>query len=173
MIYKFNKDTLEFQKISLNRYIAIGIAIVFSLGFGTSQVKTVLVEGEKKIKIESENTFSKDKLKEEIAKFNFKYPDIVYAQAIIESGGFKSNVFLENNNIFGMREAGSRVTTALGTKNNHAYYQNWKTSVADRAIYEGAYLRGLSRSEYLQFLKKNYAEATDYDKAILKTIKNN
>ena len=43
----------------------------------------------------------------------FKYPGIVYAQGVIESGGFSSQLFKLNNNIFGMRLPMYRKTYAI------------------------------------------------------------
>lgn len=161
-MYRFNKDTLEYEKVNFVKYFFISLVIFVSLGFGVSEVKTILINGEKEIKL-TENLFSEKDLKLEISKYNFKFPEIIYAQAILETGNFKSKVFIENNNLFGMKQAGRRVTTALGTENSHAFYKNWKESVSDRALFESAYLRNLSREEYMRYLKLNYAEIKDYD----------
>lgn len=170
MFYSYNKESLEFKKISIRKYVIIAILIFLSMGFGGAGIKIVLINGEKEINLVTENSFSEEKLIKEIESYNFKYPDIILAQAYLESGNFKSNVFLENGNLFGMREAGGRVTTALGTKNNHAYYENWRQSLIDRSLFEAAYLRNLSRSEYMLYLKRNYAEIKDYDKLVQNLI---
>lgn len=60
----------------------------------------------------------------EVAKF-------ITAQATLESGNFKSNIYKENKNIFGMKHAKSRLTTAKGTNRNHALYDDTCDSAID------------------------------------------
>lgn len=117
------------------------------------------------------NEFSKEALADELMRLNVKYPHIVMAQAMIESGHFQSNIFRCNHNLFGMKEARQRVTTAKGTNLNHAYYDNWKESVVDYAMFQAAYLKDLrTETAYLLYLDKNYAEAGGYDLAVKKMI---
>lgn len=44
----------------------------------------------------------KEGLKEALSYYNLKHKDIVYAQAILETGHFKSDICLKNNNLFGL-----------------------------------------------------------------------
>jgi uncharacterized FlgJ-related protein len=121
----------------------------------------------------SKNEFSKEAVVEELKRLNVKYPHIVLAQALIESGHFQSNIFRSNNNLFGMKEAKQRTTTARGTNLGHAYYDNWKESILDYAIFQSAYLRDLNTEEqYLSYLGANYAEASNYELAVTNMIKN-
>jgi hypothetical protein len=107
--------------------------------------------------------FTEDKLKQYLLDLNVKFPHIVFAQAKLESGDFQSNIFRENNNIFGMKEAKSRVTTNVGTDNGHAKYENWRQSVLDYAFYQASFLSDLkTEDEYYSYLNKNYAEVPDY-----------
>ena len=70
-----------------------------------------------------------------------------------------------------MKQARARATTAKGTQLGHAYYDNWKESVTDYALYQAAYLNKLrTESKYLKYLDKNYAEAKNYDDALLTII---
>lgn len=106
----------------------------------------------------------RDSIKNEINKYNFKYPDIVFAQAILESANFKSNVFRTNNNMFGMRKANSRLTISKKGINNYAYYDHWIYSIVDRALYESTYLHAKckDRQLYYKYLSQNYAEDSKY-----------
>ena len=97
-----------------------------------------------------------------------RHIDIVIKQAKIESGNYKSKVFIENNNLFGMRMPGNRITLAIGENLKHAVYDNWRESVIDYAIYQSTYLKNYSRAEYLQFLDRNYSENSGYTKLINK-----
>jgi flagellum-specific peptidoglycan hydrolase FlgJ len=70
-----------------------------------------------------------------------------------------------------MKQARARATTAKGTQLGHAYYDDWKESVVDYALYQAAYLNKLrTEKKYLNYLDKNYAEAKNYDKALIQII---
>ena len=91
------------------------------------------------------------------------YPDIVMAQARIETGHFTSKVFRENNNLFGMRLAKQRNTTAVGEQNNHASYTSWRQSVIDYKLWQDMVLTKVkSRRAYLKYLSENYAQDKKY-----------
>jgi uncharacterized FlgJ-related protein len=82
---------------------------------------------------------------------------------MIETGHWKSDIFLENNNLFGMKEARSRITTAIGTNKNHAEYNTWRESVYDYAFYQNRYLNNIrSENDYYQYLGASYAEDPTY-----------
>ena len=117
--------------------------------------------------------FSREALIEEIKCHNFKYPDLILAQAILESGHFKSRVFKENNNAFGMRQPRKRFTLCKGSNLNHGVYDNWKVSVEDRMIYDTLYLKDMSRIQYLKFLDNVYCKSGDYSGKLETIIKKN
>jgi hypothetical protein len=174
-MYKFNTEKLAYEKVNVRKYIGM-IALSFLTIFILSSFiwkEVVIVTAEKEILLKTNNSFSKEKLFLEIDKYSFKYPDIVKAQAILESGHFKSPVFLQNNNMFGMRKAMVRITTAEGSNLNHAYYVDWKYCVADRALYEAQYLSKLTREEYFSYLDQTYAEGEGYSKLLKQIIKKN
>ena len=67
-------------------------------------------------------------------------PEIVYRQAVVETGWFTSPVFRNLNNIFGMHYAYTRETTAIGWRWADYYngrhhkiskYTHWSDSVKD------------------------------------------
>lgn len=119
------------------------------------------------------SSFSKEALIEEIKCHDFKYPDLILAQAILESGHFKSTIFKENHNAFGMKQPRKRYTLCKGSNLNHALYDNWKVSVEDRMIYDTLYLKNMSRTQYLRFLDKVYCKSGDYTGKLEKLIKIN
>lgn len=94
------------------------------------------------------------------------YPDIVYAQIMLETGRLTSSVYKENNNLFGMRTIGNRITPSIGSNMGYAVYNNWRESVLDYTIYQLLYLKDKSRDEYLDYLDRIYAEDPDYIKKI-------
>lgn len=63
----------------------------------------------------------------------------VTAQAAFETGNFTSRIFYENNNLFGMKLAKKRETTAKGENRGHAVYDNIKDSIQDFVLYYKAF----------------------------------
>jgi hypothetical protein len=90
----------------------------------------------------------------------FKHKDIVLAQAILETGWFKSKNFMNNNNLFGMRQPHTRMTTSDTAYDGYAHYTNWQQSVIDyyllQSTTETIYPR--SREQYYHYLDKTYSE---------------
>jgi uncharacterized FlgJ-related protein len=178
MYYKFNEQTLLPEKVKLtNKSLlgfgaAVGLLLVF--GFTSNPANEVqnLSQEEKLIVVREYNEFSETKLIEKITELNFKYPYIILAQAKLESGHFKSTIFLENNNMFGMKEAKLRANLAKGTNRNHAYYDSWQESVIDYALYYSSYLRSIkTEGEYFEYLRQNYAEDPTYVQRLKQIIK--
>jgi len=119
-----------------------------------------------------EKNFSKESLIGLIKKMKFKYPYIVLGQSIIETGHFKSKIFIENNNLFGMKKSNNRITMSDSIQNGHAYYDNWEDSVYDYALYQSTYLRKLkSEYEYFNYLSRSYAESEEYVKLLKQVIR--
>jgi len=109
-----------------------------------------------------EEPFSEEALIEEIKKMNFKHPEIVLAQARLETGNFTSDIFYNNNNLFGMKKAYSRPTTASGVRKDHATYSHWKESLVDYALYSSAFLRYTEEEDVLDHLANYYAQDLFY-----------
>jgi len=110
------------------------------------------------------DTFSVEALKIYLEEVNVRYPDIIFAQAVLESKNFTSDVFKDNHNLMGMKCAASRPYTHLGVSNRgHAVYASWRMSVLDYVIYQSCYTRGLkTEEEYLKFLGHSYATDPRY-----------
>ena len=114
-----------------------------------------------RISIDQFNVFSEASLKRLLYIMKVEHPEIVFIQAQIESGNFKSNIFKEGNNLFGMKVAERRITTAIGKIRGHAAYLSWKDSVLDYKLMQEKYAKGKSKQQYLAYLK-NYAEDPNY-----------
>ena len=111
---------------------------------------------------------TKAEVKREIIKQGIKEPLVVTAQAYYESGHLKSHIFNANCNMFGMKQAKVRRTTAKGTRYNHAYYTNWKQSIKDYKLFQMRYYHG---GNYYEFLDGyGYATSIKYIET-LKQIK--
>ena len=71
--------------------------------------------------------------------YNVEYPNIVYAQAILETGHFKSKVYREYNNLFGLYNSRTK---------SYYKFDHWSESVI----------------AYLDFIQNKYKPPNDYYK---------
>lgn len=176
MLYKFNHKNLEFKKVKTHVLILKMVSIFSFLTIGLilltdyNHQPPYTVE-DNIILIHPNTDFSEEKLIEMIGELNFKFPHIVLSQIKQETGHFKSSIFKENNNLFGMKEAKIRINVAKGTNRGHAYYHNWSESVIDYALYSSTYLSDLNtEDEYYQYLQEYYAEDDEYVKNLKRII---
>jgi flagellum-specific peptidoglycan hydrolase FlgJ len=124
---------------------------------------THLESGE--VKSSNEFIITYEKLYEQIIKSGIKHPEIVFAQAILESGHFTSSLFERANNLFGMKVPTKRETVAIGNTNGYSKYETWHHSIYDYKLWQEFLFskRGeLSKVEYLAYLKKWYAVDKNY-----------
>ena len=178
MIYKYDNNQLLFKKNWKGvRYLVGVVMILLLISFiGGRYLKFQSLETFEKelivLNIQAEkNKFTKEKFVSELKRLNIKHPHIVMAQSIIETGHWGSKVFKENHNLFGMKQANVRINTAVGTQNNHAYYETWMESIYDYAFYQCRYLGGIkTEAEYYTYLGKSYAENEDYVKIIKSAV---
>lgn len=114
------------------------------------------------------NLFSENNLVRYMNQIGILYPDVVLAQAKIETGNFTSVIFRENNNLFGMKLPESRSTTAVGESRNHAKYVDWVQSIIDYKLWQDQMIhRAPTKKKYLEYLSRNYAQ----DKTYIRKIK--
>jgi uncharacterized FlgJ-related protein len=182
IIYTYCEDSLIFKQIKLSSYFKIGAIflimfisasfIAYKIGLNNS-IQELSTE-ERITLINEKDSFSKEKMATMLDDLNVKFPWIPMAQSMIETGHWKSEVFLENNNLFGMREAKSRITTSIGTNLNHAEYNSWRESVYDYAFYQSRYLGSIkTESEYYQYLAASYAEDASYAIMVKEMVESN
>ena len=178
MYYKFNEETLLPEKVNVTNKTLTGLGATVGLlllfGFTSNPTNEIqnLSQEDKLIVIREYNEFSEEKLIEKITELNFRYPHIILAQAKLESGHFKSTIFLENNNMFGMKEAKLRANLAKGTNRGHAYYDTWQDCILDYALYYSTYLSDIrTEGEYFEYLRQNYAEDPTYVQRLKQIIK--
>tara|TARA_R110000868_G_C10932596_1_gene766506 strand:- start:1443 stop:2030 length:588 start_codon:yes stop_codon:yes gene_type:complete len=178
---RWNKDTLTFDSIPTKMYLKIigltivGLGLLFTIGYysGTNNyvinklthttevTDTLVVHGK---------PFNEDALVSLLKSCNVKYPYIVLAQAKVESGNYTSSIFRHNHNLFGMRLAKQRITTAESDLNGFAYYRDWVDGVHDYAMYQASVMCNVSNeAEYFAKLEARYAQDSSYV-SILKDI---
>ena len=155
MLYTYCKESLSFKKVKPKQKHGIILGLVFLVGYVTltAMVSNAKQEGFKEaldIPIESAVVileddsikFTQDNLVKELKRLNVRFPHIVLAQSILETGYWESRIYQENNNLFGMKQARAR-----------AYLNKLRTE-----------------KKYLNYLDRNYAEAKDYDKKLTTII---
>jgi uncharacterized FlgJ-related protein len=113
---------------------------------------------------------------QEILNLDIKFPDIVLAQAVLESGNFASKVAKQNNNLFGMRMPKVRETTAIGQRYGYARYYSWKDSVKDYKLWQEALLKkypNMTRGQYKTYINRIYSTGKNYISKINLIIQKN
>lgn len=153
--------------------LLIGFIIGFFIFYDSPEIKYLPQEEKVVIIPKRIQEFSEENLYSYLKELEIKHPDIVLAQAKLETGNFTSDLFLESNNLFGMMRAQSRPNTSIGVTNNgFAIYKTWKDSVLDYTLYYTAYLKNKSRDEIFAFLQDKYAENPQYIHLLKNIIKN-
>jgi flagellum-specific peptidoglycan hydrolase FlgJ len=169
MFYKYDEKQLRYVRNKLGIRIALGTTILLMAGsfflgryFQSDTLDTI----ESNIRIinlqKEKDKFSKERFVEELKNKKIKFPHIIMAQAILESGFGKSQIFKENNNLFGMRLARSRMTTASKAKSNFAYYDKWQDCVLDMGYYQASLNNLNTEEKYFLFLGAIYAQNSEY-----------
>ena len=120
-----------------------------------------------------QDSVSMDNLIYTVWSLPFKYKKIIVAQAVLETGWFKSKNFVVNNNLFGMKKPNTRVTTSDSANNGYAHYNNWRHSVIDyyllQSTTESIYPTH-SEHEYYRYLDRIYSEVGSSYSSQLKDI---
>jgi hypothetical protein len=180
MVFKFDNKESKFVKISTIKIVLYLLLIIivqscifwtygYFVGKKVETVELVLTNEEKLAIINETDKFSKEKFAAMLSELKVEFPHIVYAQSLLETGGWKSKVFVENHNLFGMKEAKRRITTAGGTQYKHAFYNHWRESVYDYAFYQCRYLNTIkTEDQYFKYLAETYAEDSLYVEKVKK-----
>jgi uncharacterized FlgJ-related protein len=129
------------------------IVMLFAFALELKRMNDDLISA-KKINAQSDSTISMLNNSKELAynlhnvnkyidNMPFKNKELVKRQMRLESANTLSKVARNNNNLFGMRNAGKR--PQLGSKGEYRVYYHWTQSVMDRYLYElhcGTSLKG-------------------------------
>lgn len=155
------------RKNSLKNILIYGLLIIMGFGVGHffTLAKSAVADDAVAYSDADAEEFSPEALLAYMKELKIKYPETVLAQAVLETGNFTSDIFKENHNLFGMKVAGSRPTSAIGTNRNHAKYRNWKESVMDYALFQSfiiAKLPSNNKTEYRSYIQKFYSTTSDY-----------
>ena len=146
-------------------------ALIIILAMTPAQKKAIAkkIDPQPKYIPKLDSTFSQDALVKYVYSLNIRFPHIILAQAHLESGKFTSGIFVNNNNLFGMRQARLRPTTNKGSRNGFAKYDHWRDSVMDYILYYAVYMHKFKTEEaYYAYLDRSYANNPHYSKLIRK-----
>jgi hypothetical protein len=146
-------------------------ALIINLAMTPAQKKAIAKKIDPKPKYipKLDSTFSQEALVKYVYSLNVRFPHIILAQAHLESGKFTSGIFVNNNNLFGMRQARLRPTTNKGSRNGFAKYDHWRDSVMDYILYYAVYMHKFKTEEaYYAYLDRSYANNPHYSKLIRK-----
>jgi uncharacterized FlgJ-related protein len=170
-MYRYNKQTLTFEKVSMaKKNLLFTIITLSSVGIAlTAHTSVRAYESIMNVDV-THNNFTEDRLIDKLKELNIRFPHIALAQAKIESSDFRSAIFKENNNLFGMKQARVRINTAIGTNRSHAEYATWEDSVIDYALWCATYANQCKTEEQFYNLLSEYAEAGHYEEALRNII---
>jgi uncharacterized FlgJ-related protein len=163
-IYTYCKKTLTYSKINLSSYL-IRSAVILVTALSLVSINTMDAnEYERILEVRTRgNEFSKERFRAKLNELNVRFADVAVAQAILETNTFRSGIFMENNNLFGMKEAKTRINLARGSQYGHAYYDSWEDSVLDYAMWCATYAKHCRTNEqFLSLLNGYYAEDPNY-----------
>lgn len=83
--------------------------------------------------------------------YEVRETDIVKRQIRLETGDLTSRICRECNNLFGMKKARKRQTTAIGReRNGTAVYKDFKDSIRDYKLFQDYFYSG---GDYYNFLR--------------------
>ena len=104
-----------------------------------------------------------DGLMEALIYYDIKYPHIVYAQALIETGNFKSDLCLSDNNLFGLYNS---------KRGKYHRFDHWTESVI--AYKDFIQYRYKPPEDYYKFLQRiGYAKDSNYISKLKEVVKKN
>ena len=138
----------------MNRKVIVAWILTIIL----STIGGVIAGSSSKSGIKSEISL-RDSIYYVMGEYDIKYPDIVYAQAVLETGNFKAGIFTKKQNLFGLRG-----------KKGYYSFQHWSESV--KMYKEKIQSRYREGEDYYHFLKRiHYAENPNYTKSLKKLVK--
>lgn len=163
-LFYFDKKKLAYENVKSKTYIqGLGVLVVaFGLGW-ISNTKVIDRIVHKNRDTTNNRIFSEKALINLLSNCNIKYPHIVLAQAKLESNNFTSQLFKQNHNLFGMKKAHQRATTAQSEKDAYAFYRDWIDCVYDMGMYQSSVMCSIVSEEgYFNKLGERYAEDSVY-----------
>ena len=120
-------------------------------------------------------TDDENTLYQSILCLDFDNPDIIWAQAILETGHLKSKLCTKYNNLFGMKYPRKRNTLAyLRTNKGYSAYQSQDSSIADYFLWQKYMIKHkMTVNSYLRYLDRVYCDVPGYSKQLKILLRKN
>jgi len=147
--------------------------LYFAIYFTTAEATIILhpiksLENLYNLRLLERSEFKPYRLYQYLLLSEVKQPEIVFAQAILESAHFNSKLFLKYKNLFGMKES-SRMFSIGENSLGYASYGHWTEAVKDYKAWQSA--RKYPTANYYDFLEQTgYCELGSKYTELLKGI---
>ena len=135
--------------------IALLVVAFFINVYSDNKKENTIVEKEDSVSVQwRQNHFllSEENLYNELVAQGVDFPEIVTAQAILETGHFKSYACLQQNNLFGLRD----------NKGTYMSFPHWTDAVAAYKKYIQRYNHPVPEDYYAYLQELGYAEDPQY-----------
>ena len=145
-------------------FIIALLAVVFFINvYSDNKKENTIIEKEDSVSVQwRQNHFllSEENLYNELVAQGVDFPEIVTAQAILETGHFKSYACLQQNNLFGLRD----------NKGKYMSFPHWTDAVAAYKKYVQRYNHPVPEDYYAYLQELGYAEDPEYIKKLKQMV---
>ena len=115
-----------------------------------------------------DDSFTVDNFKAYLAQINAPHAHVIYSIAKHESG-FRSALFLNNNNLFGMMRPNTRPNKSIQEGQRWAKFEHWTHSVDDFILYmQYTGMADATEKRFLNHIDRNYAMRIGYGERLKK-----
>ena len=144
------------MKIHVVWFIIALLVVAFLINvYSDNKKENTIIEKEDSVSVQwRQNHFllSEENLYNELVAQGVDFPEIVTAQAILETGHFKSYACLQQNNLFGLRD----------NKGTYMSFPHWTDAVAAYKKYIQRYNHPVPEDYYAYLQELGYAEDPQY-----------
>lgn len=144
------------MKIHVVWFIIALLVVAFLINiYSDNKKENTIVEKEDSVSVQwRQNHFllSEENLYNELVAQGVDFPEIVTAQALLETGHFKSYACLQQNNLFGLRD----------NKGKYMSFPHWTDAVAAYKKYIQRYNHPVPEDYYAYLQELGYAEDPQY-----------
>jgi uncharacterized FlgJ-related protein len=144
------------MKIHVVWFIVALLVVAFLINiYSDNKKENTIIEKEDSVSVQwRQNHFllSEENLYNELVAQGVDFPEIVTAQALLETGHFKSYACLQQNNLFGLRD----------NKGTYMSFPHWTDAVAAYKKYIQRYNHPVPEDYYAYLQELGYAEDPQY-----------
>lgn len=144
------------MKIHVVWFIIALLVVAFLINvYSDNKKEDTIIEKEDSVSVQwRQNHFllSEENLYNELVAQGVDFPEIVTAQALLETGHFKSYACLQQNNLFGLRD----------NKGKYMSFPHWTDAVAAYKKYIQRYNHPVPEDYYAYLQELGYAEDPQY-----------